>query len=60
MGAAVSVADEDSVSAVRDRLPSTADAMAGLHRPHDRAYCLVRLGAAELRRQARSAATRAV
>jgi carboxymethylenebutenolidase len=33
MGAAVSVADEDSVSAVRDRLPSTADAMAGLTCP---------------------------
>jgi carboxymethylenebutenolidase len=33
MGAAVSVADEASVSAVADRLPSTADAMAGLTCP---------------------------
>jgi carboxymethylenebutenolidase len=33
MGAAVSVADEASVSTVRDRLPSMADAMAGLTCP---------------------------
>ena len=33
MGAAVSVADEASVSSVRDQLPSTADAMAGLTCP---------------------------
>ena len=33
MGAAVSVADEASVSAVRDRLPSMADAMVGLTCP---------------------------
>ena len=33
MGAAVSVADEGSVSAVRDRLPSVADAMEGLTCP---------------------------
>jgi carboxymethylenebutenolidase len=33
MGAAVSVADEASVSSVRDRLPSLADAMAGLTCP---------------------------
>ena len=33
LGAAVSVADEASVSSVRDRLPSLADAMAGLTCP---------------------------
>ena len=33
MGAAVSVANEASVSSVRDRLPSLADAMAGLTCP---------------------------